>query len=160
MCQPTVAHGWHLCQGCARKLWRTSAGRLRRRHLAPVPENEDTVGAQLEAALEASKVSQRELARRLAVADGTKPESKRRWLAKVLADEVEEPEPDSLAAIAKALGLPAGHFKVRPAVRQSRRQTIASLQEQLAADRGVIAGLESRVEELERALRHALGDSE
>ena len=125
-----------------------------------MPESEDTVGAQLDAALEATKVSQRELARRLALADGTKPESKRRWLAKVLADEVEEPEPASLAAIAKALELPADYFKVTPAIRENRRQTIASLQAQLAADRGVIAGLESRVEELERALRRALGDSE
>jgi len=130
-----VAHIWHLCQEGACKSWRTSAAPSQNPHLAQVPESEDTVGAQLDAALEATKVSQRELARRLALADGTKPESKRRWLAKVLADEVEEPEPASLAAIAKALELPADYFKVTPAIRENRRQTIASLQAQLAADR-------------------------
>lgn len=99
--------------------WRTSATPTLSGHLAPVPPAEapTSIGEQLAAALQETGVSARELARRLAAADGSLSESKRRWIQKVLADELEAP---SMDAVAKALKKPRGYFQAPP--RESRRR--------------------------------------
>jgi hypothetical protein len=116
-------------------------------------------GEQLAAALNddrAGRVSQRELAKRLAEADGKSRESKRRWIAKLLVNEVELPEPESIAAIEAALGKEPGFFVVsRPGTvsRAGRRGELAAtlgevIEAQVRMD-GQIRRLQRRVRALE-----------
>jgi len=88
------------------------------RTLGTVPRRVDapTVGEQLADALASTGVSQNALAQRLAAQDGRKPESKRRWLIKILNDELDAPD---MTGIERALSLPSGHFAV-----PTREQTI------------------------------------
>lgn len=69
-----------------------------------------------------TRVSQAELGRRLAAADGGDPESRRRWLLKILKDPEMIPEPESLTEIETALGLRTGYFRApeRAAIRARR----------------------------------------
>lgn len=87
-------------------------------------------------AIDDAGVSVSELGRRLAAADGGNPESKRRWLMKLLNGDVESPEQESLDAIASALGLAAGALTTA-----SRAQAVARRAE-----------LEEEVDDLRRAV--------
>lgn len=118
-----------MCQDGATFAWRTSLKSIHERHLAQVPRvetDDETLGDQLAEALERTGVSQRELGRRLARNDaGTKSESKRRWLGKILNDEV-EPEDASLAEIEAALG--ESVFRNVERARVARRRRLQSLE--------------------------------
>lgn len=87
-------------------------------------------------AIDDAGVSVSELGRRLAAADGGNPESKRRWLMKLLNGDVESPEQESLDAIASALGLAPGALTTA-----SRAQAVARRAE-----------LEEEVDDLRRAV--------
>lgn len=134
-------------------------------NLAPVPpDSSKSFGQQLAAALNNTepRVSQRELARRLAEADGTKWSSKRRWIGKLLINDVELPEPESVAAIEDALGLPRGTFAVSRPTTVARRThlemleaEIAELKRVLEAARKAHKALLRRVQALEQAVTAA-----
>lgn len=119
--------------------------------LAQVPENVDppSIGEQLADALETASVSQNELARRLAKLDGTQSESKRRWLLKVLRDDLDAPD---MSEIEVALSLPRGHFVLPTAQQVQRRRVrleeleaeVARLRDEL--DRFVRSASERRAE--------------
>lgn len=118
---PCVKNGPDCC-------WHTSATTRRRAHLAPVPRMElrpPPLAKQLAQALEETRVSQRELAKRLAADDGKLAKSKRRWLNKLLKGEVTHPTQASLTAIEKALSLPAGRLVVEP-LRRVRAEEASS----------------------------------
>lgn len=123
-----------------------------------MPKPEVSVGDQLEQLLDQTKVSQRELARRLAAAEGLTGDdlarrwkTQLRWIAKVLKGEVKRPEPKSLRAIEKALKKPAGTIR-RPDLepREARETREASTERRLAA-------LEEALQRLGPDL-HDLGD--
>jgi hypothetical protein len=100
-----------------------------------VPQDEfaPSIGDQLADALEASGVNQSELARRLSRVDGATVDSKRRWILKVLNDEIDAPE---MAQVAAALSLPRDHFAVpTPQQTQRRRVRLEELAAEVARDR-------------------------
>jgi hypothetical protein len=163
-----MAQVWHLCQeGCPKTLahFRKAASAWT---LTPVPEEmaPPSVGQQLDAALRRTKVSARELARRLAENDGGDAEDRRRWVQKVLADEIKRP---NMAAVEKALALEAGAFALRrPQDEVASRRSLMRRVEALEADgddlrraltdaRRAHEALRERVATLEAAARPASG---
>lgn len=107
--------------------------------MAQVPAEETSVQAQVRQAIDAAGVSVAELGRRLARADGGNPESKRRWLMKLLSGGVETPEQESLDGIALALGLDAGSLTTTTRARAAARR--ADLEEEVADLRRAVAVL-------------------
>lgn len=162
-----MAHDWPMRQEGAKNNWLTSALGRPRTCLAQVPDEPnsefETIGEQLKRALEETGVSQRQLSKRLASRTSS-AESERRWLQKVLSDDVLFPEPESIAAIEVALELAAGYFVI-PSQQQidsralsirEMRGLLESLAEKLAlAENGQaetrreLDALQSRVEQLE-----------
>lgn len=103
--------------------------------MAPVPEDQapPSIGVQLAQALRENRVSQRALAKKLAAADKTQSESKRRWIQKLLNDEVDQPD---MGEIIDALELPRDYFRLpSPAQVQSRRVRLEELAAEVARDR-------------------------
>lgn len=126
-----MAHVWHLCQDGARNPWRTSGSRCQKPHLAPVPRaaGPQPLNEQLAAVMSRKRVSQRELAKRLAAIDHTKPESKRRWLGKLLKGEVANPDRETVRELEQALALSTGYFKTAvPAGPLTRQDRLAALE--------------------------------
>lgn len=110
--------------------------------LAPVSRPQPPPFAeQLRALLDETGVSQRELARRLADQDGGKPESKRRWLVKVLDGSVEEPSAQSVAAIERALRRKGAFTLPPPEQRLSRDSRLEALEEEARERTAAIAAL-------------------
>ena len=95
--------------------------------MAQVPDEETqpSIGEQLDAAITESGMSITDLARKLSSRTSS-VQSERRWIYKVLREET-DPEPESVAALEEALGVPAGFF-VRPSPQQEAKR-LASLSE-------------------------------
>lgn len=115
---------------CASSCWLTTGNRNRQPNLAPVPGvRAKPVADQLAAALKATKVSQKELSRRLAAIDGSAPETARRWIGKVLhpnpKDGVYHPEQWKMNQVAEALGVPHTYFKIPARPKQVDRASAA-----------------------------------
>lgn len=125
--------------------------------MTPVPRPARPLNEQLETVMRRKRVSQRELSRRLANLDGSKPESKRRWLVKVLNGDV-EPGEESAAELEQALALNGGYFKLSgPAAPRSRKDrlqaleaTVAALERELDASKQAHRLLLRRVQALEQ----------
>lgn len=107
--------------------------------MAPVPGvRAKPVAEQLAAALKATKVSQKELSRRLAALDGSDAEIRRRWIGKVLRPNpkqgVYHPERWKMNQVADALGLPHTYFKIPAAPKAADRAAAAQdIEARLAA---------------------------
>jgi hypothetical protein len=125
-----------------------------------VPETPPSVGQQLAAALEQTGVSVRELARRIAVNEGGKWESKRRWLMKVLADELAHPEMDG---VVRALSLPDDYFVWGELERRRRRGRLEELEAEVSGLRrefdDFVQGATERMAALEAAPERATRQS-
>lgn len=120
-----------MCQPCALNQWLTTVTAPHGSHLAQVPIEKDmSIADQLQAALDATGVSQAELARRLARMDGKTAGGKRRGLLKILGNPDYIPRRKSLVAIEVALELEAGYFK--PPHRDATRDRRARLEVEVA----------------------------
>lgn len=77
-----------------------------------MPTRDETPGGRLAALYDEGRFTKLGLARALARLDGTKVESKRRWLTKLLRGDIEHPDPKTLREIAQVLDLEPGYLIV------------------------------------------------